>query len=98
MIDTTIVVRTCFFVIAFVVSSGLLLAGSVQLVRASAFVRIERQPEFRRCLAWALGIGTAFVSVQAYGLDSLIHQETVESAEGLKHAAFARERAGKVLR
>lgn len=77
------------FIVAFACSSALLAAGSVQLVRASAFVRMERQQEFRRCLGWALGLGTIFVSVQAYALESLIQQSSADIATGLKQAAFA---------
>ena len=77
------------FIISFVSSTGLLTAGSVQLARATVFVRAERQPEFRRCLAWALVIGMAFVCVQTYGLQSLIIRQTDNIAAELMHAAFA---------
>ena len=74
---------------SFAISTGVLATGSVQLVRASAFVKLERQREFRRCLVGALAAGTAFVSVQTYGLQSLITQHSVDIATGIKHAAFA---------
>jgi heme/copper-type cytochrome/quinol oxidase subunit 3 len=74
---------------SFIVSTGLLGSGSWQLVRASGFVRLERRQEFRRCLVLALAAGSTFVSVQAYGLQSLITQHSVDIATGIKHAAFA---------
>lgn len=77
------------FMVSFVSSTGLLSAGSVQLTRASSFVRRERQSDFRRCLASALLIGTSFVSVQTYGLQSLMNRQTEEMATGVKYAAFA---------
>lgn len=76
------------FVVSFLISTGLLVAGSVQLVRASTFVQLERQASFRRCMAWAMVCGTAFVSVQTYGLQSLISLNTADIATGLKYAAF----------
>lgn len=76
------------FLVSFLVSTGLLVAGSVQLIRASTFVRQERQTSFRRCLSWAVICGTAFVGVQTYGLQSLIRQPTMDIATEIKHAAF----------
>ncbi len=77
------------FIVSFVGSTGLLVAGSVQLARATVFVRVERQPDFRRCLVSALGIGTTFVCVQTYGLQSLLNRHTEDIASGIRQAAFA---------
>ncbi len=74
---------------SFAISTGMLATGSVLLVRASGFVKLERQQEFRRCLSLALAAGTAFVCVQTYGLQSLMTQRSVDIATGIKHAAFA---------
>lgn len=76
-------------IVSFLISTGLLVTGSVLLIRASAFVRVERQPEFRRSLVGALVAGTAFVSVQAYGLQSLISANSTGITTGVRHAAFA---------
>ena len=76
-------------VVSFVGSTALLAGGSIQLIRATGFVKRERQPDFRQCLAWALAIGTAFVSVQTYGLHSLIALHTDDFATAVRHAAFA---------
>lgn len=53
---------------AFLCSSVFLAAGSIFLERARAFVKRERQSDFRRSLGFALGFATAFVAVQGYGL------------------------------
>ncbi len=76
------------FIVSFLTSTGLLAAGSVQLVRAAGFVRVERQAEFRRCLLQTLVAGTAFLCVQTCGLYALITQHSTDIATGLKHAAF----------
>jgi len=77
------------FIVSFIGSTGLLAVVSIQLVRATGFVKKERQPEFRQCLTSALAVGTAFVSVQTYGLHSLITQHTDDFTTGVRHAAFA---------
>lgn len=56
------------FPAAFGVSTGLLFAGSLAMGRALAFVRQERQKEFRRSLKIAAGMATLFMGVQSYGL------------------------------
>ncbi|MCH2203534.1 MAG: hypothetical protein MK102_16325 [Fuerstiella sp.] len=76
------------FIVSFLVSTGLLTVGSIQLIRATGFVKRERQREFRQCLTSALTAGTAFVSVQTYGLYSLITLRTDDFATGVRHAAF----------
>lgn len=53
---------------AFLVSTGLLVAGSWYMERARACVRREKQPEFRRALLQALVSAMLFVIVQGYGL------------------------------
>ena len=75
---------------AFLVSSGMLAAGSWTLHRACRFVRIERQQPFRQHLCQSLVIGTAFVAVQTYCLWCLLtaHRTSAE-VTGLKDAAFA---------
>lgn len=60
---------------AFIVSTGLLLGGSVALSRARACVRRERQQPFRRALLIALACGTLFVTSQTYALIWLIRQQ-----------------------
>ncbi len=74
---------------SFAVSTALLFWGSLTLHRASLLVRIERQRAFRNNLFAALGIGTAFVSVQTYGLMCLLAQREGALAIGLKQGAFA---------
>jgi heme/copper-type cytochrome/quinol oxidase subunit 3 len=56
---------------AFLISTGFLAIGSWYLERAHAFVRRERQPEFRRSLLTALAFAMLFVSVQGFGLWAL---------------------------
>ena len=53
---------------AFVISTILLAVGSWYMERAHAFVKRERQPEFRRALLLSLAFASAFVAVQGYGL------------------------------
>ena len=68
------------FPAAFLVSTVLLLVGSISLARARGFVRRERQRPFRRHLLFALAAGTLFVSTQTYALTSLIRQQPPEEA------------------
>ncbi len=60
---------------AFLVSTGLLLIGSVSMSRARGFVRRERQQPFRRSLLLSLAAGTLFVTTQIYALTWLIRQQ-----------------------
>src|SRR5690606_32603595 len=53
---------------AFAVSTGLLILGSIAMIKAVSAVRRERQRLFRRWLSVALGAGTLFMGVQGYGL------------------------------
>ena len=62
-------------------STALLLAGSAALHAAWFSVRRERQTAFRRWLFAAVGIGTAFVGVQIYGLWYLVHSQLPSRAE-----------------
>lgn len=77
------------FPVAFVMSTLLLAGGSFLLHRASRLVRFEKQPEFRRSLAWSLVLGTGFVAAQTYGLWCLIAQHESAKSVGLKDGAFA---------
>lgn len=77
------------FPAAFLASTLLLAGGSLLLHRASWLVRLEKQARFRRSLAWALVLGTTFVSVQTYGLWCLIAQSEAARSVGLKDGAFA---------
>lgn len=54
--------------LAFGISTVFLAVGSWYLERAHAFVKRERQPEFRRALLLSLGFASGFVAVQGYGL------------------------------
>lgn len=56
------------FPLAFFVSTPLLVAGSYYLHRAVQFVRLERQPPFRRSLITAQISAVLFVAVQSYAL------------------------------
>ena len=56
------------FPLPFLISTALLFAGSAAMSRALAFVRQERQREFRRSLKIAAGIATLFMGIQSYGL------------------------------
>ena len=53
---------------AFAFSSVFLAVGSWSLERAHAFVKRERQEEFRASLLRSLGFAMGFVAVQGYGL------------------------------
>lgn len=53
---------------SFVVSSLLLIVGSVAMTNAVVEVRRERQREFRHWLLVALAAGASFMGVQGYGL------------------------------
>jgi cytochrome c oxidase subunit 3 len=52
----------------FLVSTGMLFAGSISLQRALHFVRLERQGQFRTAMLCALVAGSLFVGVQSFGL------------------------------
>jgi cytochrome c oxidase subunit III len=67
---------------AFWVSSGFLLASSVQQHRSVQAVRRERQRLFRRRLLLALIAGMGFVAVQSYGVWCLFQAQprTAEAA------------------
>ncbi len=73
---------------AFVVSSVLLLSGSVSLQRAVRFVRRERQRQFRTWLLISLAMGTAFMGVQTWGLWSLFPAEREASEASLGVTPF----------
>jgi cytochrome c oxidase subunit 3 len=60
---------------AFAVSTLLLIAGSIAMSKAVSAVRREKQRRFRRQLHVALGAGTLFMGVQAYGLWTLLPAE-----------------------
>ncbi len=53
---------------AFGFSTVLLAVGSWYMERAHAFVKRERQSEFRQALLLSLGFASAFVAVQGYGM------------------------------
>ncbi|MBS0204633.1 MAG: cytochrome c oxidase subunit 3 [Planctomycetes bacterium] len=77
---------------AFLVSTTLLLIGSVSLARARAFVRRERQIPFRQNLIIGLAAGTLFVATQSYALACLIRQQPpaeVQVSEGAFVAVLA---------
>ena len=63
---------------AFAVTTLLLFCGSVALMRAVAFVKLERQQPFRRSLMGALLCGTLFIGVQAFALSQLIRQQPAD--------------------
>ena len=73
----------------FVLSTLLLAAGSVMLYRASGYVKLEKQKEFRRSLYWALLSGTVFVAVQTYGLSGLLAEDASGDVLDARRAAFA---------
>jgi len=63
------------FIVSLIATTMLMATGSAQFVGASTFVKsvkMERQTDFRRCLAEALLAGTAFVSVQSCGFALLV--------------------------
>jgi len=64
----------------FLTTSVLLIIGSGSLQRALNQVRRERQGPFRRSLLAALVAGTAFVSVQSYGLWCLAQAQNPSQA------------------
>ena len=59
---------TLQFPIAFGISTLLLLAGSIAMIRAHFFVRMERQADFRWWLKFAAGCSALFMGIQSYGL------------------------------
>lgn len=64
-------------------TTALLFAGSFSLQRAVWMVQREKQGPFRRSLIAALVFGTLFVTVQSYGLCSLVrHQKPNEVETG----------------
>ena len=66
---------------AFLISTALLVAGSVWLHRAVCEVRLEHQRGFRRSLVAALIAGTLFVGVQSWGLWWLTQQQGTRDAQ-----------------
>ena len=60
---------------AFWFSTLLLGIGSVLLHRATAEVRREHQPTFRRAVLAALVVGMLFIGVQSFGLWCLLEQQ-----------------------
>lgn len=74
---------------AFLLSTGMLAAGSWSLHRACQFVRIERQRQFRQSLLQSIVIGTTFVAVQTYAMWCLLaaHQASAD-VTNLQDAAF----------
>lgn len=73
---------------AFAVSSVLLLLGSISLSRAVRSVQRERQCALRRWLLAALGTGTLFMGVQAYGLWTLLPPERTADQASLGVTPF----------
>jgi len=65
----------------FWLSTGLLIAASVMMQRALYFVRLERQPRFRKSLLVALGLGASFVALQSYGLACMIRHQSPGEVE-----------------
>lgn len=65
---------------AFGISTLLLLAGSIAMSRALAFVQQERQTEFRWWLKFAAGCSALFMGIQSYGLLWML--PATRSAEG----------------
>jgi heme/copper-type cytochrome/quinol oxidase subunit 3 len=74
-----------YFPRGFVCSTLLLIAGSLTLQRAVAYVRIERQRPFRRCLLLALGMAVLFLGTQGEGLWALVvsHARLEETADAV---------------
>ena len=73
----------------FLVSSMLLVIGSLSLHRALHCVRLERQQPFRRSLLIANAAGTAFVGCQIYGLRCmLLNQVPADVPTGANAFAF----------
>ena len=75
LIGRPVVRERFWFPPAFAVSTVLLVAGSVAMVKSVASVRRERQREFRQWLLIAMGIGACFMGVQGYGLWTLLPAE-----------------------
>jgi len=69
------------FPAAFLASTGLLIAGSISLSRARAFVKRERQRPFRQNLLLGLAAGTLFVTTQTYALTVLIRQQPPDEVQ-----------------
>ncbi len=70
------------FPYVFLISSLLLLVGSLVMARAVHCVRREQQKPFRRSLLLALALGAMFWGVQTYGLKVLMpHDRTAEAAQ-----------------
>lgn len=74
---------------AFVVSTLLLFAGSIELHRALFAVRYERQPLFRRRLTRSLIAAMLFVGVQSYALWSIMPLERSQESASIGVAPFA---------
>ena len=66
--------------VAFWISTPLLIVVSVAVHHSLNMVRMERQTAFRRSLNSALLTGTCFVSVQSYGLSSLMQMQVPTEA------------------
>lgn len=64
---------------AFGVSSLLLFGCSLQLAQAQGAVNREKQQQFRRHLARAVGCSAAFLTVQSVGLWSLLQLQRAEN-------------------
>ncbi len=74
--------------LSFGVSTILLALGSLCLVRASVFVRWEKQQPFRRSLFLAVLAGTGFLSVQSFGLTMLLRHMPMSGPSAIPQAAF----------
>src|SRR5690606_38295976 len=74
---------------AFIASTLLLFAGSIELHRALFAVRYERQPLFRRRLARSLIAAMLFVGVQSYALWSIMPIERSPESASIGVAPFA---------
>ena len=77
-----------WFLIPFAVSTVLLAVGSLELIRAAAFVGQERQIQFRRCLLRAVVCGGCFLCVQTVGLWLLLEPKVQDTEAGVRIAAF----------
>jgi len=87
-------VRDAWFPPAFAVSSLLLALGSGTLERAIGFVRREQQAGFRRWLLISLGVGTAFIGIQGFGLWTLLPAHRAASDASLGVTPFVLMLAG----
>ena len=74
---------------AFAGSTLSLFAASVMLIRAAAFVRQEKQSEFRRSLQRAVVCGVTFVALQSWAMWCLLSHRQIAEALDLRNAAFA---------